>query len=161
MLIPPFKMKKYTVCISLFCMFLSSEVIAQKSSEFNTNDSAVAIKDLGFQAKLMHLTANPTTALVEEPVKKSTRSLSDILNKSKKELRKDQFHLIAGCFSSEKNATKLNEQLIAEGYNATVFQEENSDLYFVAYESYGDEIVATKALAKLKKKGVDTWLSKY
>lgn len=159
MLIPPFKMKN--VYLFIFSFLVSSTAIAQKSSEFSANDSAVAIRDLGFQAKLMHLTANPSVAVVEEPVKKSTRSLADILAKNEKKLKQKQFHLIAGCFSSASNANKLSDRLISEGYQASVFQEEGRGLFFVAYESFDEEHEATTALAALKKKGLETWLSTY
>ncbi len=142
---------------ALFWMFvfIPSVLLAQSTS----GQSSMALQELGFQAKLMHLTFNPSQVVKEEPVKKSTRSVAEIL--ASKKVKKKTFHLIAGCFSNEDNATNLKESLKSKGYNSSMYQEKDRGLYFVAFESFYEKENAIQTMKSLKNKGVQTWMSTY
>jgi cell division protein FtsN len=148
-------MKKYSALILVFVVIQSSNLLAQAT----TGKSSLALQDLGFQAKLMHLTFNPTPVVKEEPVKKSTRSVADIL--ASKKVKNKSFHLIAGCFANEDNAINLHESLKKQGYNSSMYQEKDRGLYFVAFESFHEKEQALQTMTSLNNKGVQTWMSTY
>ena len=71
----------------IFC-FLTSSICAQSQSFnnqlANSQSKAYALLDLGFSAKFLHLnTEGSNTVVKKEEVKKSPRSLEEILAKSK------------------------------------------------------------------------------
>ena len=70
------------------------------------------------------------------------------------------FHLIAGCFSSEHNATKLVTQLKTEGFDASVIGKNANGLFRVAFQSYISRELAVTEMKKLKDSGKSTWLLK-
>ena len=143
-----------TSCYLFLCTFiLSSSAIAQTNS--NTH------LDLGFSAKMNHLTAlNVVTKVDEEPkVKKSSRTLSEILASSKKSEDLSKYHLIAGCFSSLLNAETLVNKLIADSYSASVVGVED-DLYFVAFKTFKVYKDAIDSLVEFKAQGLDSWVKR-
>jgi hypothetical protein len=134
-------------------IFISGLCFAQKNEVTHLN--------LGFNAKMNHLSALVTVKKVkrEPEVKKSTRTLSEILANSKKKDVDTAYHLIAGCFSSLINAERLVNQLINDSHTASVVGKED-DLYFVAFKSYQAYNDALKCLAEFKTKGIDSWVKK-
>lgn len=134
-------------------IFISGLCFAQKNEVTHLN--------LGFNAKMNHLSALVTVKKVkkEPEVKKSTRTLPQILANSKKKDVDTAYHLIAGCFSSLINAERLVDQLINDSYTASVIGKED-DLYFVAFKSYQAYNDALKCLAEFKTKGIDSWVKK-
>jgi hypothetical protein len=79
------------------------------------------------------------------------------LNHSKTYTR---FHLVAGCFSSKKNAINLSVKLKLEGFKAEMIGQSEQGLYRVAYATFSEKELALNQLSKLKKRGKDTWLLK-
>ena len=63
------------------------------------------------------------------------------------------FHLIAGCFSSQHNATKLLAQLKTEGFDASVIGQNENGLFRVAFQSYISRELAVTEMKKLKDSG--------
>ena len=154
-------MKKFV--ISLVLVISSATVYSQSQSLTSTDDinesKSYALLDLGFEAKLLHLNNSGSPIYVEvEQVKKSPRSLKDILAKSKKKSN-FQFHLIAGCFSNLVNAERLVKQLISDSYTASVIGKED-DLYFVAFKTFKAYSDALECLAEFKTIGIDCWVKK-
>jgi hypothetical protein len=141
--------------IQLFSFFLFTTSFCPAQNTFTAH------LNLGFNAKMHHLSALATVKKVkkEPEVKKSTRTLSEILAKSKKTDVDTAYHLIAGCFSSLINAERLVNQLINDSYTASVVGKED-DLYFVAFKSYQTYNDALKCLAEFKTKGIDSWVKK-
>jgi len=143
-----------TYCYLLLCTFiLSSSVFAQTNSNSHL--------DLGFSAKMNHLTAlKEVTKVDEEPtVKKSSRTLSEILASSKKTEDLSKYHLIAGCFSNLSNAETLVTKLIADSYSASVIGVED-DLYFVAFKTFTVYEEAIDSMVEYKAQGLDSWVKR-
>ena len=96
----------------------------------------------------------------EEPeVKKSNRTLAEILAGSKAKESQSEYHLIAGCFSTLVNAERFVDQLIKDSYNASVVGEQD-DLFFVAFKTFKEYDEAIRHLAIYKAAGVDSWVKK-
>ena len=68
------------------------------------------------------------------------------------------FHLVAGCFSSEQNASNLVKQLKTEGFEASVIGQNANGLFRVAFQSYVSRELAVSQMEKLKTAGKSTWL---
>lgn len=152
-------MKKHLLVSVLSLIF--SFANAQNNSQEN---KFFALLDLGFNAKMLNLASGNPQLLVEKEVevKKSHRSLDDILNKSKPALKVEKtfaYHLVAGCFSKAKNANKFVVKLIKEGYSASLIGE-FKDLYLVSFSSFNSYNEALKELSSLELKGVDSWIRK-
>ena len=148
--------------LSFVFVFCSLSVYSQSSSQYeiaqSTNSQSYALLDLGFEAKLLHLnTRNHSTPIVVEQVKKSPRSLEDIMGKSKK-TAKLKYHLIAGCFSSENNANRLVSQLNKEGFDSERIGRNEQGLYMVTYRTFDSETSALKVLNHLATQGKSSWL---
>ena len=130
----------------------------------NTQSKAYALLDLGFSAKLLHLnTEGVNTVVKKEEVKKSPRSLEDILAKSKnkkvdKAVNTNKYHLIAGCFSSINNAQRMVSSLIEQGHSSKIIGENKRGLHMVAYNSYASKVEARRAQKDLSSEGVSTWI---
>ena len=133
----------------------------------NTQSKAYALLDLGFSAKLLHLnTEGVNTVVKKEEVKKSPRSLEDILAKSKNKkvdktaniVNTNKYHLIAGCFSSINNAQRLVSSLNEQGHSSKIIGENKRGLHMVAYNSYASKVEARRAQKDLSSEGVSTWI---
>ena len=153
-------MKRFALVSALFLFAFS--VKAQNDSQ---DQKSYALLDLGFNAKMLNLAVgNPLLVPKEEEVvKKSPRSLSDILGKSKSSSKKvsaAEYHLVAGCFSNFKNAERLVAQLKKEGYNASLIGKSN-DLHLVSFTSFNSYDAAQVGLSELDSKGIDSWIRKH
>ncbi|MAZ31405.1 MAG: hypothetical protein CMP57_04840 [Flavobacteriales bacterium] len=69
-----------------------------------------------------------------------------------------KFHLVAGCFSSKKNAINLSIKLSMEGFDSEIIGQNEQGLYRVVYATYTEKKFAISALERLKKSGKATWL---
>ena len=155
-------MKKFV--LSLVLVLGSLTGYSQSQSQFDDTHlmeaKSYALLDLGFEAKLLHLNRTPhTKPVIKSEVKKSPRSLEDILGKSKKKYQK-KFHLIAGCFSSISNAKGLVSQLNQEGYDSKVIGENEHGLHMVTYRTFDTESKALKVLNELETQGKASWIRK-
>jgi cell division protein FtsN len=153
-------MKRFALVSALFLFAFS--VKAQNDSQ---DQKSYALLDLGFNAKMLNLAVgNPLLVPKEEEVvKKSSRSLSDILGKSKSSSKKAsaaEYHLVAGCFSNFKNAERLVAQLKKEGYKASLIGKSNN-LHLVSFTSFNSYDAAQAGLSELDSKGIDSWIRKY
>lgn len=153
-------MKRFAFVSALFLFAFS--VKAQNDSQ---DQKSYALLDLGFNAKMLNLAVgNPLLVPKEEEVvKKSPRSLSDILGKSKSSSKKAstaEYHLVAGCFSNFKNAERLVAQLKKEGYKASLIGKSNN-LHLVSFTSFNSYDAAQVGLSELDSKGIDSWIRKH
>ena len=69
-----------------------------------------------------------------------------------------KFSVIAGSFSSEKNATRLVNQLQSENYNAEIIGTNRNGLIRVCYEKFATKEEATSMLHDLKSEGKSVWI---
>ena len=68
------------------------------------------------------------------------------------------FHLVAGCFLSQRNANNLVGQLKTEGFEASIIGQNANGLYRVAFKSFVSRELAVSQMEKLKTAGKSTWL---
>ena len=155
----------------LIVCFLTISICAQSQS-FNTQfansqSKAYALLDLGFSAKLLHLnTEGANTVVKKEEVKKSPRSLEEILAKSinkKVDETLDientyKYHLIAGCFSNLNNAQRLVSNLNEKGHNSKIIGENERGLHMVSFQSYTSKADAKRDQKALSNEGISTWV---
>ena len=119
------------------------------------------VKEKTIALKETKITTTPKTVvetvktITEEAVKKTIPAPS-----VKTTLVSKPFHLVAGCFSSEHNATKLVAQLKTEGFDASVIGQNANGLFRVAFQSYVSRELAVLEMKKLKDSGKSTWLLK-
>ena len=71
-----------------------------------------------------------------------------------------QFHLVAGCFSSEANAENLVSELKTQGFDATVIGQNAKGLFRVAFQSFQNKTEALLQLKKITSEGTSSWLLK-
>ena len=69
----------------------------------------------------------------------------------------NKYHVVAGSFSSEENATRFVEQLNQKGYSAQLLGKFGS-LYQVSAGSVADKSQANAVAARLKDDGMDSWI---
>ena len=151
--------------------FLTISICAQSQSfnnQFaNSQSKAYALLDLGFSAKLLHLnTEGANTVVKKEEVKKSPRSLEEILAKSKnKKVDKKldieithKFHLLAGCFSNLNDAQRLGSNLNEKGHNSKIIGENDRGLHMVSFQSYTTKADAKRDQNALSTEAVSTWI---
>lgn len=98
------------------------------------------------------------TTVAEEstqPINKEVQEINTVPTARKK------YHVIAGCFSIQKNAFKMKNSLIKAGYDAEIVGLSKSGLHRVAYGSYSSRVQALKALAKAKRNhNNNAWIAK-
>ncbi|MCX6181073.1 MAG: SPOR domain-containing protein [Bacteroidetes bacterium] len=71
-----------------------------------------------------------------------------------------QFHVIAGCFADENNATTFTEELKAAGFDAHIVGKTPGGLTRVAYGTYSNKLDALKGLANARlKHSASAWMS--
>jgi len=154
-------MKRVFFC---FSMILLPCLMQAQTSVSITEDvrelKAYALLDLGFSAKLLHLNTDGAKKTVKkEAVKKSPRTLEEILGKSKKENTVVKYHLIAGCFSEIANAGRLVADLNKKGYSSKMIGKNEKGLYMVTYQTYSSKADALSKLNDLHLEGKLSWVS--
>tara|TARA_B100001093_G_scaffold520168_1_gene613289 strand:- start:9010 stop:9510 length:501 start_codon:yes stop_codon:yes gene_type:complete len=155
----------------LIVCFLTISICAQSQSfnyQFaNSQSKAYALLDLGFSAKLLHLnTEGANTVVKKEEVKKSPRSLEEILAKSKNKNAEEitnvvnatKYHLVVGCFSNINNAQRLVSKLNDQGHSSKIIVQNNRGLHMVAFDSYVSISDARRDQKVLSTEGVCTWI---
>ena len=155
----------------LIVSFLTISFCAQSQSfnnQFaNSQSKAYALLDLGFTAKLLHLnTEGANTVVKKEEVKKSPRSLEEILVNSKNQKSEDvtnkvsasKYHLVVGCFSNINNAQRLVSKLNDQGHSSKIIGQNNRGLHMVAFDSYASKSDARRDQKVLSTEGVSTWI---
>ena len=68
------------------------------------------------------------------------------------------FHIVAGSFRSKKNARKSMNILVRKGYNASILDRNETDLFSVIYGTYTSQAEADSVLATIQKKNKDAWV---
>lgn len=72
---------------------------------------------------------------------------------------KGPYHLVAGAFRVEENATRKVAQLIEKGYDARIIGQNKYGLHQVVFSSYLDRPQALKALSQIRaKENKEAWL---
>lgn len=155
----------------LIFSFLTISIYAQSQSfnnQFaNSQSKTYALLDLGFSAKLLHLnTEGSNTVVKKEEVKKSPRSLEEILAKSKNKKAEEitnivntsKYHLVVGCFSNVNNAQRLVSKLNDQGHNSKIIGQNDHGLHMVAFDSYASKSDAKRDQKALSTEGVSTWI---
>ena len=152
---------KKSLILSLFLMFsglLQAQVKAELNAVLQNDAKTYALSDLGFNAKLLHLDKDVSKPVVtEEVVKKSPRTLEEVLASSKRSNLK--YHLIAGCFSTIENANRLVSDLSRKGYPSEIVAKNEKGLFMVSYLTFTSEDAALESLQDLKEQGKSTWIS--
>jgi hypothetical protein len=69
------------------------------------------------------------------------------------------FHLIGGCFSKPENADKFVADMISQGLEARII-DQNGGLYRVAVASFESQEMALEFSGTLKSKDISTWILK-
>ena len=155
----------------LIVCFLTISFCAQSQSfnnQFaNSQSKAYALLDLGFSAKLLHLnTEGANTVVKKEEVKKSPRSLQEILAKSKNKkageitnvVNTNKYHLVVGCFSNINNAQRLVSKLNDQGYSSKIIGQNDRGFHIVSFDSYESKFDARRDQKVLSTEGVSTWI---
>ena len=71
----------------------------------------------------------------------------------------DKHFIIAGAFSSEKNAQKMIAKLKGANFgNSKIVNQSHSGLYRVCYDGFSNSSEALSALRKIKKTNPSAWL---
>ena len=155
----------------LIVFFLTSSICAQSQSFnnqlANSQSKAYALLDLGFTAKLLHLnTEGSNTIIKKEEVKKSPRSLEEILANSKNTKSEEvanvvnasKYHLVVGCFSNINNAQRLVSMLYDQGYSTKIIGQNDRGLHIVSFDSYASISEARRDQKTLFIEGLSTWI---
>ena len=155
----------------LIVCFLISSICAQSQSFnsqlANSKSKAYALLDLGFSAKLLHLNTEGTNTLVKkQEVKKSPRSLKEILANSKNTKSEEvvnventsKYHLVVGCFSNINNAQRLVSMLYDQGYSTKIIGQNDRGLHIVSFDSYASISEARRDQKTLFIEGLSTWI---
>ena len=149
----------FSFAFAIFTLSVSAQN-SSKALEAASSDKSYALLDLGFSAKILHLSTGKALSEKKETVKKSPRSLDEIFAKTKKESVVERYYLIAGCFSSNANAKSFEESLAEQGYKSNITRKDGEGLYMVSYQSFEREEEAINFLEELKNKGVSSWIRK-
>ena len=155
----------------LIVLFITMSICAQSQSFdnqlANSQSKAYGLLDLGFNAKFLHLnTKGPNTVIKKEEVKKSPRSLEEILSKSKNKKAEEitnvvntrKYLLVVGCFSNINNAQRLVSKLNDQGHSSKIIGQNNLGLHVVAFDSYASKSDAKRDQKALSTEGVSTWI---
>ena len=159
------------ICFLIFAQIVTGQVTNSDSIPLTSEQIYFPLLDLGFHGKLLNLSLEKASVDVNpyELTKKSSRTLDEILSLSKLETDKiefldsissSQYHVIAGCFSSLKNAQNLVSDLTNDGYNSIIVGKTITGLYMVNYNSFFTKKEAYLEAEKLNRSGLDTWIKK-
>ncbi len=159
------------ICFLIFAQIVTGQVTDSNSIPLTSEQIYFPLLDLGFHGKLLNLSLEKASVDVNpyELTKKSSRTLDEILSLSKLETDKielldsissSQYHVIAGCFSSLKNAQNLVSDLTNDGYNSIIVGKTITGLYMVNYNSFFTKKEAYLEAEKLNRSGLDTWIKK-
>ena len=95
-----------------------------------------------------------TTRTIIEEIKKEDNKPSIIVEE--KPIIKKQYYIIAGAFSVEENANKLQSRLNSWNYNSTIIR--NQNIMRVSYDEFASKEEALVSLAKIRKENPKAWI---
>jgi len=96
----------------------------------------------------------PVSNIIIKEVKKEIEKPSVVIEKE--QVSKKQYYIIAGAFSVEANANKLQSRLNKWNYNSTVIRGEN--IMRVSYDEFKSKEEALISLAKIRKENPQAWI---
>ncbi|MFL2573982.1 MAG: SPOR domain-containing protein [Flavobacteriales bacterium] len=96
----------------------------------------------------------PVSNIIIKEVKKEIEKPSVVIEKE--QVSKKQYYIIAGAFSIEANANKLQSRLNKWNYNSTVIRGEN--IMRVSYDEFKSKEEALISLAKIRKENPQAWI---
>ena len=96
----------------------------------------------------------PVNNIITKEVKKEIEKPSVVIEKE--QVSKKQYYIIAGAFSVEANANKLQSRLNKWNYNSTVIRGEN--IMRVSYDEFKSKEEALISLAKIRKENPQAWI---
>ena len=142
----------------------SKQVEYKEFGEVLTKEDVQCFKDYGHLKEPENLKKIKEIQAEKAIIEAKFNSIEKINSTGKisKTVLEPKFHVIAGCFGVESNATKMVKKLKNEGFtDARLAGKSKSGLLRVSYGSYHKKIVALKALAKAKlSHNVNAWLAK-
>ena len=100
-------------------------------------------------------------ALLENKIQEATFIIENPLPILELTLPKKEgkYHVIAGAFRIERNATKKLDQLLKKGFAAKAIGANKYGLHMIVYSSHDNRKEATKSLRKIKKnENKDAWI---
>ena len=95
-----------------------------------------------------------TTNTIIEEVKKEVNEPTIIIEE--KPIIQKQYYIIAGAFSVEENANKLQSRLNSWNYNSTIIR--NQNIMRVSYDEFTSKEEALLSLAKIRKENPKAWI---
>ena len=95
-----------------------------------------------------------TTNTIIEEVKKEVNEPTIIIEE--KPIIQKQYYIIAGAFSVEENANKLQSRLNSWNYNSTIIR--NQNIMRVSYDEFSSKEEALVSLAKIRKENPKAWI---
>jgi hypothetical protein len=121
---------------------------------------SMGVAGLGYKSYVMQ-SEQTETLLVQAQVQKEVESkiqeatffigssIAPVNLKAGEEKR--QFHIVAGAFRSEKNAKKILDGLVSQGYKARMLDKNKNGLYPVLYGSYATYTDAQYKMTEIQK----------
>lgn len=95
----------------------------------------------------------------ESTIQQQEQAVPDKIEETK---TSKKYYIVAGSFSSEKNALKLVEKLKSKGFNSEIFGATSKGLQMVSYDSYENKKDASDALRKImREENSGAWMIKY
>ena len=91
---------------------------------------------------------------ITEEIKKEIEKPSIIIKKE--EVLKTQYYIIAGAFSVEENANKLQARLNMWSYNSTIIR--SGKIMRVSYDEFNSKEEALISLTKIRKENPQAWI---
>ena len=95
-----------------------------------------------------------TTKTIIKEIKKEDNKTTMIVEE--KPIIKKQYYIIAGAFSVEENANKLQSRLNSWNYNSTIIR--NQNIMRVSYDEFASKEEALVSLAKIRKENPKAWI---
>ena len=96
----------------------------------------------------------PVNNIITKEIKKEIEKPSVVIEKE--QASKKQYYIIAGAFSVEANANKLQSRLNKWNYNSTVIKSKN--IMRVSYVEFKSKEEALISLAKIRKENPQAWI---
>jgi hypothetical protein len=142
------KSSSYLRYAAIFVLGISIAGIGSKMYKDNLDKNQIT--QLKKEQKLLEDKIQSATFVIENPLPTITLSATSEPKK---------YHIIAGAFRNEKNATRKVNQLIELGYNSKIVGKNKWNLSQVSFESYSSFNDAMKNLTKIKNNTAkDAWL---
>ncbi|MBL7885047.1 MAG: SPOR domain-containing protein [Bacteroidia bacterium] len=99
----------------------------------------------------------PATASLVEPVKADT---TEVVLNTQINASDFKFHVVAGCFKIQENATNFVQQLKEQNINATIIGQNKDGLFVVSCGDFATRKQATDELQTIRQSQPNAWLYK-